>query len=154
MEDDPRIDFLLDQQAKFFAGMEELREQVRQLGSRVEAITIDLADLGEALHEYAAQSRAEIAELRAQARKTDETVAQLTTILSVLVEQHVELRSVVAQQGQQQAELRETVAAQGTQIAELRAMQAAMLEAQRHADERMNALIGVVDGLVRRPPPA
>ena len=28
-----------------------------------------------------------------------------------------------------------------------------LAEVQRHADERMNALIAVVDGMVRRPPP-
>jgi hypothetical protein len=28
-----------------------------------------------------------------------------------------------------------------------------LADAQRHTDERLNALIAVVDGMVRRPPP-
>ncbi len=37
-------------------------------------------------------------------------------------------------------------------LAELATAQAQLTGAQQHTDERMAALIGVVDGLIRRPP--
>ncbi len=201
-----KMEFLLDQQAKFFAGMEELREQNRQINSRTDALTSradaltsDLMELAEFVHEFAAETRAGSAELRGIVARQGEQIAELrgtvarqgeqtlasfaelrasvellsgqqshlTHLVTTLVEQHVDLRGTVASLAGTVAALAADRAADHKDLRDLRAVVADlaagqkdlrdrvadMVEAQQHADERMNALIAVVDGVVRRLPP-
>ena len=164
MDFEQKMEFLLDQQAKFFAGMEELRQQTGQLNSRSDALTSDLMELAGFVHDFAAETRAGFAELRGiVARQSEQTLAgvaelrasvdllsgqqsRLTQVLTTLVEQHVDLRGTVASLAGRVTSLADMVAA----LAEDHRL---LAEAQRHTDERMNALIAVFDGVVRRLPP-
>jgi len=178
MDFEQKMEFLLDQQAKFFAGMEELRQQVGQLNNRADALTSDLMELAEFVHEFAAETRAGFAELRdivarqseqmlasfAEQRASNEMLSEqqsrLTQVLTTLVEQHVDLRGTVASLAGTVAslaadhkDLREEHKDLGAMVAALAEDHRLLAEASRHADERMNALIAVVDGVVRRLPP-
>ena len=94
------MEFILDQQAKFAAGMEDLRGQVAELTSGLD--------------------------------QTHRDQAAIQAIVGRLAEQQLQLSNIVLAISQEQKRL---------------------VEAQRHTDERLNTLIDIVDGMVRRPPP-
>ena len=116
------IQFLLDQQAKFFAGMEGFRagmEDMRQ----------EFRD-----------------ELRQQQEAQGKINAALGKAMLGLTD-HIE--RLTAAQAATDERLNKLAASQ----AALTASQAALAASQAATDERLNALIAVVDGVVRRPPP-
>ncbi len=105
MDRENTLDFLLQQQAKFFAGLEEMRAQ--QAGIN--------------------QQQAQINQQQAQINQQQAQINQ--------------------QQGQINMSLGKALLGLTDHVDKL-------IAAQSHTDERLNALIAVVDGLVHRPPTA
>jgi len=107
MDLEEAMEFILDQQAKFWAGLEETRRDQ-------------------------AEFRREQAELRRE--QTD------------LRRDQTDLQGLVVRIAAQQLELTQHV---GRFQQEISAAVLSLAEAQKHGDERLNALIAVVDGVVR-----
>ena len=97
------IQFILDQQAKFFAGMEEMRRHDEEMRQCQDKFDQQLSALGKQMSDFAEQQR------------------------------HINMSLGKAMLGLTE------------HIDRLTAAQAA-------TDERLNALVGVVDGMIRRPP--
>src|SRR5437867_1357068 len=104
MDQQRTIEFILDQQAKFFAGLEELRQQMTELRQQ-------MTDLGQQVSEFAGQQR----QINQQQSQINMSLGKAMLGLT----EHVET----------------------------------LVSAQAHTDRRLDALIGVVDGIVHRPPP-
>ncbi len=107
------MEFILQQQAQFAAGLDELREQVRLVTSGFGELSRGFGELGRGFGELRQQQ------------------AGLHSIVGRLAEQQLQLSTVVLAIAEEQKRL---------------------TEAQRHTDERLNALISVVDGIVGRLP--
>ena len=105
------IEFILDQQAKFFAGLNEMRQEMRE--------------------QAAAQGKINMALGKAMLGLTDH-IERLTAAQSATDEQLKRLA--------------ETQAATDERLRRL-------AETQGATDERLNALLAVVDGIVRKEPP-
>ena len=110
MDVERTMEFILDQQAKFWAAVQEMREQ-----------------------------QAAMQKDRAAMQKDQAAMQQ----------DHADLRSLVVRLAEHQLGLAQHFD-QFQQ--ETRAALVAVAEAQQHTDERLNALIAVVDGVVRRLP--
>ena len=116
MDVERTIEFILQHQASFAAGMEEMRHQQ-------------------------AEMRHQQAELQKDHRDLVSLVGQLTQHLILF---QSEMRIFQSEMRTFQTEVR-------TFQTEVRAGILALTEAQQHTEERLNALITVVNGLVRRP---
>jgi len=103
MDVERTMEFILEQQAKFWAGLQEMKEQQAAMQKAQAAVQKDQADL--------------------------------RSVVMRLAEHQLGLAQHFDQFQQ-----------------ETRAALVAVAEAQRHTDERLNALITVVDGVVRRLP--
>lgn len=57
------------------------------------------------------------------------------------------------EQAKTDAAIRKLSAAQDLNTEQIKQLREAQREAQKHTDERLNALISIVDGMIRKPPP-
>lgn len=108
------MEFILGQQAKFFAALEESRRDMRDRDATMRSFVETIARQQLELTEHVNYFQREIS----------------AAVLAI-------------------AEQQKLLAEEQRRLAE---QQALLAEAQRHTEERLNALIVVVDGIVRRPP--
>jgi peptidoglycan hydrolase CwlO-like protein len=111
MDIEKTIEFILGQQAKFAAGLEEMRSLVGRLAQQQ-------LDLVEHVDHFQREITAATLAIAEEQRRLTEEQRRLTEAQRRLTEAQTRLE-----------------------------------EAQRHTEERLNALIAVVDDLVRRRPP-
>lgn len=108
MDIERTMEFILNQQAKFAAGMEEMKQEMKQA-----QVTF----------------RSELAEMQ---RREDAEHARLRTLIAQLADQVITL---ARHTGEFEDRVNNSLLA--------------LSEAQRHSEEKLNALIAVVDGMQR-----
>jgi len=136
MEVEKTIQFLLEQQAKFWTGLEEMRAEQRGGFAQVHEMFGRLITVADNLVEAQAGANERIDRLAESHLQMGETQRRLSE----------EMRLMAEAQRRLSEEMRLMAEAQRRLSEEMRLM----AEAQRRADERMDALILVVNGMIRR----
>jgi chromosome segregation ATPase len=125
MDIERTIEFILGQQAKFAAGLEEMRSLVGRLAQQ----QLDLVE------------------------HVDHFQREITAATLAIAEEQRRLTEEQRHMAEEQRRLTEEQRRLTEAQRRLTEAQTRLEEAQRHTEERLNALIAVVDDLVRRRPP-